>query len=76
MEKSSKAKVKRSGSTGGYVDGHRVLGKTREGIIILRPKGNATHFTDREILKAIHAVRSAKTSPPRENAKRTSSSKG
>jgi hypothetical protein len=38
-----------------YVDGHRVLGVTHDGVAILDP-GPATHFTDKEIDEAIRIV--------------------
>ena len=39
--------------------GYKVLGTTKDGVKILKPKGRATHFTDKELREAIATVRSA-----------------
>ncbi len=38
----------------------KVLGKTKDGVRILKPKGKATHFSEKEIRDAISTVRAAK----------------
>jgi hypothetical protein len=37
-----------------------VLGVTKDGVRILKPKGKATHFTQKEVRNAVVAVRAAK----------------
>ncbi|MFO1102380.1 MAG: hypothetical protein U1E20_05690 [Methylocystis sp.] len=38
----------------------KVLGVTKDGVRILKPKGKATHFSTKEIRDAISTVRAAK----------------
>lgn len=38
----------------------KVLGTTKDGVRILKPKGKATHFTAKELQGAIASVRAAK----------------
>jgi hypothetical protein len=45
----------------------RVLGTTTDGVKILKPKGRATHFTDKEIRDAIATVIAARTTRAAEN---------
>jgi hypothetical protein len=55
------AKTKRLGS--GIKSGKpaaKVLGVTKDGVRILKPKGKATHFTTSEIRSALSSVRAAK----------------
>ncbi len=40
--------------------GAKVLVTTKDGVRILKPKGKATHFTEKELDDAIAAARSAK----------------
>ncbi len=42
------------------VGGYRVLGRSREGVLILKPKGKPQSFTVTELKKAIRAARAAK----------------
>lgn len=49
----------RSAKLGQLVGGHRVLGTTKDGVSILKPKP-ATNFTSKELRDAITQVRSAK----------------
>ncbi|MBM3550677.1 MAG: hypothetical protein FJX45_02695 [Alphaproteobacteria bacterium] len=42
------------------VNAPKVLGKTKDGVRILKPKGKATHFSEKEIRDAISTVRAAK----------------
>ena len=37
---------------------YEVLGTPKDGVKILKPKGRATHFTDKELREAIATVRS------------------
>lgn len=60
MKKASSSKVSRSAATGKFVSGYKVLGVTRDGVEILKPKGRATHFTDKELRDAISRARDAK----------------
>jgi hypothetical protein len=59
MTKSITPKAGRSANGERSVDGYKVLGTTKDGVRILKPKGHATHFTDKELRKAIATVRSA-----------------
>jgi hypothetical protein len=38
----------------------KVLGTTSDGVRILKPKGNATHFTQKELREAVARVQSSK----------------
>lgn len=62
MEKHKPVKITRDSSTGRFSGGYRVLGTTRDGVAILKPKGSATHFTDKELVQAIQAARSKDSS--------------
>jgi hypothetical protein len=42
------------------VGGYRVLGRTRDGVLILEPKGKPQSFTVTELKKAIRAARAGK----------------
>lgn len=53
-------KTARNGKTGKFVGGAKVLGTTKDGVRILKPKGKATHFTQKEIRDAIASARAAK----------------
>ena len=53
-EKSANAS-KNLGSVGGY----KVLGRTRDGVRILEPKGKPTSFTVAKLRKAIRSVRAS-----------------
>lgn len=55
----AKAVVK-PGRAGKFVGGQRVLGTTRDGVHILKPKGPATHFTAKEIREAVASVVAAR----------------
>ncbi len=55
--KKTASKIGRDSRTGEFIDGYRVLGRTRDGVAILKPKEGATHFTDKELRDAISAVR-------------------
>jgi hypothetical protein len=59
MMKDSSSRTGRDAKTGCFVGGYKVLGTTKDGVRILKPKGHATHFTDKELRKAIATVRSA-----------------
>jgi hypothetical protein len=54
------SKPNRDGKTGQLVGGYRVLGTTRDGVNILKPKSGATHFTPKELRDAIGSVRAGK----------------
>jgi hypothetical protein len=58
------AKVSKKTGHGGKSDkivaGTKVLGTTKDGVRILKPKGKATHFTQKELHGAVAAVRAAK----------------
>ncbi len=41
------------------VGGYRVLGRSRDGVLILKPKGKPQSFTIAELKKAIRAARKA-----------------
>ncbi|MBA3810619.1 MAG: type II toxin-antitoxin system Phd/YefM family antitoxin [Caulobacteraceae bacterium] len=40
---------------------HQILGTTKDGVRSIKPKGRATHFTQRELRAAIRTVRTEKT---------------
>jgi hypothetical protein len=42
------------------VAGVKVLGTTKDGVRILKPKGKATHFTQKELHGAVASARAAK----------------
>lgn len=37
-----------------------VLGKTKDGVLILKPRAKATHFTQRELRDVVASVRASK----------------
>ena len=41
--------------------GPKVLGVTTDGVRILKPKGNATHFTPKELREAVATVKASKS---------------
>jgi hypothetical protein len=59
MTKTS-ASASRKAKTGQFVGGAKVLGTTKDGVHILKPKGPATHFTGKELREAVASARSAK----------------
>ena len=59
MTKETSSRTVRGANTKRFVGGYKVLGTTKDGVRILKPKGHATHFTDKELRKAIATVRSA-----------------
>jgi hypothetical protein len=59
MTKDNSSRTGRDAKAGRIVGGYKVLGTTKDGVRILKPKGHATHFTDKELRKAIATVRSA-----------------
>lgn len=64
MAKSSKktlnASEVRKLAGGLLTNASKVLGTTKDGVRILKPKGKATHFSAKEIREAISTVRAAK----------------
>ena len=42
--------------------GYEVLGVTKDGVRILKTRGKATHFTTKEIRKAVAAAKAARAS--------------
>lgn len=54
-------KTDRSGKTSKFVGTSRVLGTTKDGVNILKPRGRPTHFTAKELRDAILAARTTKT---------------
>lgn len=63
--KSGKGAVRdtiRDGSKSGKFVVHdiNVLGTTKDGVRILKPKNSATHFTEREVRHAVASARAAK----------------
>jgi len=59
MAKVSK-KTAQSGKSYKFAAGAKVLGTTKDGVRILKPKGKATHFTQKELRGAVASVRAAK----------------
>ncbi len=59
MAKATK-KTSYGGKSGKFVTSMRVLGTTKDGVRILKPKSKATHFTQKELRGAIASVRAAK----------------
>jgi hypothetical protein len=59
MTRPSAPKVARNAKDGRFVGGYKVLGTTKDGVRILKPKGQPTHFTEKELRDAITVVRSA-----------------
>ena len=54
-------KIGRDAKTGKFVGGYEVLGKTRDGVRILKPKGKPKSFTVIQLKKAIAAQRDRKS---------------
>lgn len=54
------SKITRSSPTGKFVGTSRVLGTTKDGVDILKPRGRSTHFTVKELRAAITSVRASK----------------
>jgi hypothetical protein len=54
------AKTGRGGKTVKFVAGAKVLGTTKDGVRILKPRGKATHFTQKELRDAVASVRATK----------------
>jgi hypothetical protein len=50
-------KVVRHSATGKFVGGYKVLGKTSDGVQILKPKGRPKSFTVNKLRKVISANR-------------------
>lgn len=59
MTKLNPQKTRRDGKSGEFVAGVKALGTTRDGVRILKPKGGATHFTQKELLGAVASARAA-----------------
>jgi hypothetical protein len=59
MRKDTSSKTARDANIRHSVGGYKVLGTTKDGVRILKPKGHATHFSEKESRKAIATVRSA-----------------
>jgi hypothetical protein len=59
VKKDIPSKGVRGSKAGRFVGGYKVLGTTKDGVKILKPKGRATHFTEKELRDAIAIVRSA-----------------
>jgi hypothetical protein len=51
-------RVARNAKSGRFVGGYEVLGRTDDGVQILKPKGKPTSFTVRQLKKAIATARS------------------
>jgi hypothetical protein len=49
----------RASKNGDYVETN-VLGTTKDGVRILKPRGKATHFTKKELLDAVASARAFK----------------
>ena len=58
MAKKTASKSARDARTGRFIGSYEVLGTTKDGVKILKPKGRATHFTEKELREAIATVRS------------------
>jgi hypothetical protein len=48
--------IRRTSSRGKKAEASRIVGKTRDGVIILRPKARPKHFTSQEIRDTIREV--------------------
>jgi hypothetical protein len=59
MVKVSK-KAKRVNKVGKSASHAKVLGVTKDGVHILKPRGKATHFTQKEIREAVATARAAR----------------
>jgi hypothetical protein len=59
MAKSTAPTAARNAKSGRFVGEYKVLGTTKDGVKILKPKGRPTHFTEKELRDAITVVRSA-----------------
>ncbi len=59
MAKVSK-KTGQGGKSSKSVAGVKVLGTTKDGVRILKPRGKPTHFTQKELHRVVALVRTAK----------------
>jgi len=59
MTKAARSKARRNVKAARRIDGYVVLGKTKEGLDILKPRFKATHFTTKELRAAIAKVLAA-----------------
>ncbi|HLJ72843.1 MAG TPA: hypothetical protein VKU03_16125 [Roseiarcus sp.] len=59
MAKASK-KTKRGNKAERAAGQAKVIGVTKDGVRILKPRGKATHFTQKEIREAVAAARTAR----------------
>lgn len=50
-------KIARNAKTGRLVGGYEVLGRTNDGVRILKPKGRPKSFTVRDLEKALASTR-------------------
>jgi hypothetical protein len=57
MAKTGPKKTRRGGESSKLVAGCTVLGTTKDGVRILKPKGGATHFSQKELLGAVASAR-------------------
>jgi hypothetical protein len=60
-QKTTRKKPARNGDAPRSVGGYKVLGRTSDGVRILKPKGKPQSFTVMELKKAIRSVRAEKT---------------
>lgn len=51
--------LKRNAKSGKFMTS-KVLGTTKDGVVILKPRGAATHFTPKELRDAVASARAAK----------------
>ena len=58
--KTTQNKPIRNGNDPASVGGYKVLGRTKDGVRILAPKGKPQSFTVPELKKAIRSVRAGK----------------
>jgi hypothetical protein len=59
MAKTGSKKTGAIGKSSKRVPGSKVLGTTKDGVRILKPRGRATHFTQKELLGAVASARLA-----------------
>jgi len=57
------SKIERSAKAGAFSAGGKVLGTTKDGVRILKPRSKATHFTVKELQRAIAVARDAAKRP-------------
>lgn len=67
MAKASK-KTYPAGKAAKRAAGTKVLGTTKDGVLILKPKGAPTHFTQKELRDAVATVRAARGAVNRDAA--------